>query len=351
MTGRSPDAIIIGAGIIGSTIAWRLRQQGMFVMLLDAGRMGGEASSAGAGMLAPGGEVETNGPIARLAKESLAIYPEFIAELQDASGVRIDFQRHGALELAADETAWERLRMRAAKQEAAGVFSRPVGRHEIHELAPMVAPSFANAFYYPADATVDPRHIMAALRAVCASNDCAVRENMPVSRIDPVGSVTAGDETFTCGNIVLAAGAWSTSISGLPRVPRAYPVRGHLICFELFAGSLRPIVRENHTYILQRADGRTICGTSTEDAGFNRSIDPYQVSDITIRARKLLPSLDVLPVTGQWNGFRPACDNPEPVVGRFEETALWLAYGHYRNGILLAPETARRLTCAIAASR
>ena len=320
----------------------------MSVLLLDAGKMGGEASTAGAGMLAPGGEVESDGPMAQFALASLELYPSYVQELADASGVRIDFQRHGALELAGDETAWVRLRARAVKQAGIGVVSRPAGRQEIHELAPMVAPSFSHGLYYPADATVDPRTVMAALRAVCSSSDCFVREQAAVLSIDLAGRVRTREETLSAGVVILAAGAWSTSIDGLPALPRAYPVRGHLVAFEMFAGSLKPIVRQNHTYILQRHDGRTVCGTSTEDAGFDRTIDPLQVSDIASRARKLIPSLDVLPVAEQWNGFRPACESAEPVVGRYEDTALWLAYGHYRNGILLAPETARRITCAIA---
>jgi glycine oxidase len=118
------DTIIAGAGIIGASIAWRLSQSGLRVLLLDAARMGGEASSAGAGMLAPGGDIEQHSPWIGLAIESLRLYPAFVAELQEETGCRIDFQRLGAVELAPSPREWQALEDRARRQSALGIPSR-----------------------------------------------------------------------------------------------------------------------------------------------------------------------------------------------------------------------------------
>jgi glycine oxidase len=149
---------------------------------------------------------------------------------------------------------------------------------------------------------------------------------------------------------VLAAGAWSSQIQveGLP-LRRAFPVRGHLLGFRL-EPSLGPIVRHGHTYLLQRAGGFTIAGTSSEQAGFDRTLDPRILSGIHSRAAELLPVLSTQTPDQQWLGFRPGVEGEGPAVGRAGETALWLAYGHYRNGILLAPATAAKVAGDITAN-
>jgi glycine oxidase len=154
---------------------------------------------------------------------------------------------------------------------------------------------------------------------------------------------------------VIAAGAWSgaieASLEGQPyKLPRSFPIKGHLLGYRLPAGSLGTIVRHDHTYVLQRADGFTIAGSSTEDAGFDRTIDPKIVSDVAARAGALVPALRDLQPESVWIGFRPRTDAPAPHIGRVLSSRLWLAYGHYRNGVLLAPATCDRICREISAS-
>ncbi|MBV9745907.1 MAG: FAD-dependent oxidoreductase [Acidobacteriia bacterium] len=158
----------------------------------------------------------------------------------------------------------------------------------------------------------------------------------------------ASDGTITAAWAVLAAGAWSSliSIAGCALVP-AFPVRGHLSGFRMAPASLAPILRHEHTYILQRADGFTIAGSSSEQRGFEREIDPAIVADIHRRASALLPGLASAHYEESWLGFRPGIAAQGPVIAPAGETALWLAYGHYRNGILLAPATAARVASGI----
>jgi glycine oxidase len=147
---------------------------------------------------------------------------------------------------------------------------------------------------------------------------------------------------------VLAAGAWSGGIRVLGRngrieIPATFPVRGHLLGYALEPGSVGPMQRHGHTYLMQRSSGFTIAGTSSEQVGFNRESDPRIVADIRARAEELEPRLRLAAEPTAWLGFRPATEGFEPAIGRVEDTCLWLAYGHYRNGILLAPATASRL--------
>jgi glycine oxidase len=127
-------------------------------------------------------------------------------------------------------------------------------------------------------------------------------------------------------------------------------MKGHLLGYRLPAGSIAATIRHDHTYVLQRADGFSIAGSSTEDAGFDRTIDPKIVADIAVRASSLLPALRGLQPESVWIGFRPATDTPAPNIGRVHSSRLWLAYGHYRNGVLLAPATCDQVCQEISAA-
>src|SRR5262249_55405657 len=147
--------------------------------------------------------------------------------------------------------------------------------------------------------------------------------------------------------------AWSSGIgllacpgqAGRPApLPETHPVRGHLIGYDMPPGTLGPILRHGHTYVLQRASGFVVAGSTSEEVGFDRTIDPGAVTDIRRRAARLLPAIGGREPREAWVGFRPAIRGEMPAIGRVEDSNLWLAYGHYRNGILLAPVTAERIS-------
>ncbi len=340
------DAVIIGAGIIGASIAWRLAHQNLRVLLLDAATVGAEASSAAAGMLSPAGEFD-DPALRELANRSLAMYPDFVREIEAGSGLSVDFRRTGTVELDA----------------AACPGSRPLTPTELRSLAPFLRADAVSAVFFPGDAVVDPAALMRALRAACLARGVCLREASQVSQIrsDSRGASIVGTKGagVRARFAILAAGAWSSGIAlhvdDQPYVPpRSYPVKGHLLGYRLPPGSLPITVRRQHTYVLQRADGFTIAGSSAETAGFDRSIDPQIVSEIAARAGSLVPALQSLEPESVWIGFRPAIDAPAPQIGRVESplgkpSRLWLAYGHYRNGILLAPLTSDRISQEVAA--
>ncbi len=320
---------IAGAGIMGLASAWRLAQRGWSVRIFDLHEPAREASRAAAGMLAPGGEIDSNPALAQMALRSLAMYPEFVRNLKHESGLPVEFTQCGAIEVAFDETQHNALTEKAGNQAAIGIASNPC-RYQNW-----------NARHYPADAIVDPRSINRALLAACRKRGVEIHEHESVIEILPNGSgVRTAAGAYPSDRVLIAAGAWSSAM--LPGLPKVYPVRGHLVYFEMEPGLLKTIVRSGHTYILQRESGGVVAGSSMEDAGFDRTLNTAIVEDIHQRAAKLIPQLANIKPADYWNGLRPATD-VGPVVGRVADTNIWTAYGHFRNGILLAPDTAQTI--------
>ena len=314
---------------MGLASAWRLAQRGWSVQIFDLGEAAREASRAAAGMLAPGGEIDSNAALAKMALRSLALYPEFVRDLKQESGLPVEFSRCGAVEVAFDDSGEKALTEKAANQAAIGIASSPCRYHNW------------NARHYPDDAIVDPRSITRALLAACRKRGVAIHEHEPVTEILPNGSgVRTGAGDYPSDRVLIAAGAWSSVL--LPGLPKVYPVRGHLIYFEMEPGLLKTIVRSAHTYILQRESGGVVAGSSMEDAGFDRTLNTAIVEDIHKRAAKLVPELANVTPADCWNGLRPATD-AGPVIGRVADTNIWTAYGHFRNGILLVPDTAHTI--------
>jgi glycine oxidase len=333
--------IVAGAGIIGLTCAWRLARCKIPVTVFDAREAGGEASWAGAGMLAPGGEMYVASPLTEMALSGLKMYPEFVEALREASGLAIDYQRCGAVELALDDREAEDLEQRATRQSAIGIRSESI-RHA----------GSAAARFYPDDAVVNPRDVMAALRTACLRSGVSIHEHEPVMEVFPDGSgVQTTLASYRDDGVLIAAGAWSSGLTAGLKVPAPLPattpVRGHLIAYKADAGMLGTILRHDHTYLLQRDSGSLIAGSSTERVGFDRAIDESVVRAIHTRASRLMPALAGMSPVECWNGFRPAIEGGIPAIGRIEGTGILTAFGHYRNGILLAPDTALRIEHSI----
>jgi glycine oxidase len=324
--------IVAGGGIIGLSCAWKLALCKIPVTVFDAREAGGEASWAGAGMLAPGGEMEEASLLTEMALRSLVMYPAFVDELVEASGLAIDYQRCGAIEVALNDHEARELERRAARQRKLGIPSEAVHH-----------PAGWTARFYPDDAVVNPRDVMAALREACLRNGVRLREHEPVLEILPGGAgVRTAQGTYQNAGVLISAGAWSSDL--IPQgLPPAIPVRGHLISYNAEVGMLGTILRHENTYLLQRGTGSLVAGASTEHAGFYRGIDENIVQGIHARASQLLPDLAALQPAARWLGFRPGIEGGIPALGRVSGTRVWTAYGHYRNGILLAPDTACRI--------
>lgn len=306
MVNESRRVVIVGGGIIGGSIAWRLAQAGVPVSIFDAGLMGQEASSAGAGMLSPGAEFDRPSVWFDLGIESMSMYAGFVRELQAEAGVAIDFQICG---------------------------SKQLGDVRV-ELTP-------EGLFYPTDAFVDPTHVVRALRRACEGRNVDIAEGQPISEI----------ESAEYGAVVIAAGAWSSQIRVRHRgepvaLPAVKPIKGHLIGFQFAPGTLGPMLRRGHTYLLQRSNGFMIVGSTEEDVGFDREVKRPICEDLHRSGAELFPALADATPCARWIGFRPFSPDG-PHISRIDGTNIWLAYGHFRNGILLAPLTARRVADGI----
>ena len=296
------DCLIIGAGLIGASLAWRLGQRGYSVTLIDSGKFCGEASHAGAGMLSPEGERFPDAVWADRAHQSLALYPHFVAELERESRLSIDYTVCGAVE---DDRE------------------------------------------FPNEAIVDPRDLSSALRHALKLHGVQLLQHRTISAIEvKVDGVKAED--LRARTVVVAAGAWGGQIQvNGQNLPATVPVKGYLLGYA-GAPKLGPIRRDGHTYILQRSNGYTIAGSTEQTIGFDRKIEPALVAELQARAGALWAPLARLEPVDVWSGLRPSTESGRIYTERWDRQPLWLAYGHYRNGILLAPWTANYLAGQIA---
>jgi glycine oxidase len=331
------DVAIAGGGIIGAAIGWELTRRGATVCIVETSTIGAEASWAGAGMLSPGSEFSVNPEMERFARESLAMYPEFVGLLEQESGRHVDFRLCGALDLYFDEIQ-------------PGGESRILTRNEVIRLAPGIHPEVQGAIFHPSDGQVDPRTLMPALRQALLRRKATVIEGQSVIGIRPTELLTPAGP-IPAKAIVVAGGAWSSQISTPgERLPESFPIKGHLLGYHWAAGSIPGILRYDHTYVVQRETGFTIIGATEERVGFDRRVDAAEIEGLRHRAARILPQISVVAPDEAWIGFRPATPSLLPEIRRWGEHRIWLAYGHYRNGILLAPATARRVAGEILAA-
>ncbi len=354
-THSSLAVAVLGGGIVGLSIAFRLAESGWPVEVFDQGRLGSEASWAGAGMLAPGGEVYEQSPLGALSIESRALYRPFVDQLERESGLSIDLQEAGALELAYSIDVLDAMNHRAELQETLGIHSRPLSPTQVTAFWPRIRRErLIGARFYPGDAILDPRDAVAALQVALRARGAQIHENCAVKHV-AVSSQSVELTTGSCppssyAAVVVAMGAWSSglAVSGVPPLPVSEPVRGHLIGYQQPEQTCSTIIRLGATYLLQRAHGMLIVGASVERVGFDRTIQTETVADLERQASVVFPHLAETTPSAAWVGFRPGADALQ--LRPWHSPRLQLAYGHFRNGILLAPVTARMVTEELNAS-
>ena len=366
MPERQPvDVLIVGAGVIGLTVAWRARQAGLSVSVLERDLPGRAASHVAAGMLAPVAEVEFGEAGRRLLElglRSTAMWPAFAAELETCTGVSVGLMPTGTLLAARDEDDARELERQLAFRQSLGLAVRRLRPSQARELEPALAPTVRLALDAPEDHSVDPRLVLAALQRACAVAGVEVRGHAPVAQIDlddarcrVTGVRLADGERLPAGQVVLAAGAWTETIAGLPDgagVP-VRPVRGQVLRLRDPAGPglLQRVLRFRGGYLVPREDGGYVLGATVEERGFSLAPTAGGVYELLRDALALVPGLGELEIVELSVGLRPGTPDNAPAIGPGAVAGLIWATGHYRNGILLAPLTGALVARALAGAR
>lgn len=351
-----PDAVdvaVVGGGVVGCAVAGRLAQAGVRCVVLERDRPGYGATRAAAGMLSPLAEAEREGPFLRLGMRSLERYPEFVREVEDASGVDVEHRVAGKLQVAltAEEAGILERRSAFARKWSPG--AEVVDSPALAEGEPCVTPAAERGLLLPDDHRLDSRRLGEAVyrwaRRAGASVVTGTRLEEVLREGNEVRGVRlSGGRRLDARWVVVAAGSWSGRLGGLPRPLPVEPVRGQMVV--LGPGPCRPrrAVESPRVYVVPRDDGRLLAGSTEERAGFERRSTAGGMGGILGAALELLPDLAEHPVVDSWAGLRPGTPDRLPILGPDPEVrGLLYATGHFRNGILLAPETARMLTAWI----
>ncbi|HEX4116463.1 MAG TPA: FAD-dependent oxidoreductase [Solirubrobacteraceae bacterium] len=379
------DLAVLGGGIIGLSVAWRARLLGMSVVLFEREVLGSGATHVAAGMLAPVAEVEfgeAGRRVLELGVRSAGMWADFAAELEQTSGIDVGLRRTGTLVVARDEDEARELERQLAFRASLGLRALRLLASEAREREPALAPTVRLALEAPDDHSVDPRRVVSALRRACELEGVLVCEHRHVHALEldvdarrvvgvRVSRQWAGDveesggaagdvledgacESIYARDVVVAMGAWSGGLAGLPDgagVP-VRPIKGQIMRLRDPAGPglLRRVVRFEGGYLVPRGDGGYVLGATMEERGFEPQATAGGVYELLRDAHELVPGVSELRIEELGVGYRPGTPDNVPVIGPGALEGLTWATGHHRNGILLAPLTAELVTRALLGS-
>ncbi len=347
--GGRPRVVIIGAGVVGLGIAWRLAGRAA-VTVFDRGKAGAGATHAAAGMLAACCEAEPGEEaLVALGRESQARWPAFAEELARFSGVDVELRREGTLVLALTADDQATIGHHLEFQRKLDLPLEWLSAAATRAKEPRLAGKIAGALFSPQDHQVDNRKLAQALHIAAEAAGANILEHRPVREIVAQGGRAKGvlleDGTAVAADIVvLAAGAWSRMIGGLPpdRRPPVRPVKGQMFSLRMDASTplLTHVLWAPSVYLVPRRDGRLIVGATVEEKGFDDTITAGGMLTLLEAAWRAVPAVEELPIEEIWVGHRPGSRDDAPILGLGPLDGLFYATGHHRNGILLAPVTA-----------
>jgi glycine oxidase len=381
---KSPDAVVVGGGAIGLACAWRLAQQGLSVVVVDP-EPGRGASGVAAGMLAPVtearlGEIE----LLNLGMASWERWPAFAAEVEAASERKIGFRSDGTVVVALDADDRSALADLVDRQRSLGLDVDDLQAREVRALEPALAPGVRRGALAAGERSVDPAALVAALRVATQRSGVVFRPERVAGLLtlpegNESGDVTSGliaaeaergarrvvgvelegGERIAAGIVVLAAGAWSADLPGLPAAarPPVRPVKGQVVTVRLRPGdalvrhTVRAFVRGSVVYLVPRHDGRVAIGATSEERGWDATVTAGGAYELLRDAIAIFPGLDEAELIGVRAGFRPGTPDDLPLIGASSVEGLIIAAGHYRNGILLTPITADSVAAVVAGEK
>ena len=353
------DTVIIGGGVIGCAIAWKLAEAGTRVALLERGQPGRESSYAAGGMLAAQVESDPRTPFFKLATASRNLFPDFVRKLQAKSGIGVEYRRDGTLMLSLRPEDDEEIEDSFALQKSLGLNVERLTHEQIREIEPSLSTEARFALRFADDHQVDNRLLTLALERAAVLSGAEIFTGIEAHEVVAAPhaaakahsrsklSVQTSRYRFDAAHVVLAAGCWSGSIltpSQLLASAGIVPVRGQMIALSAGPASLKYVVYSHRGYLIPRSNGAIIAGSTTENVDFNKSVTAGGVASIIAAAIETMPIVNDMTIVETWAGLRPGTADGLPVIGEDPQiSGLYYATGHYRNGILLSPITAEAI--------
>ena len=334
----SYDVIVVGGGPVGAACARELALVGRRVLALDPEGTSGQAWRAAAGMLAPQIEAHREDPLLELGLAAREHYGSLASALRETTGTDIGLWQEGIAHVAGDDTEAGELRAKVAWQRQQGHLADWLDADEVKSRWPWLGPSFG-ALWAPHEGAVEPERLVTALRED-ARRLGAVLEQDAARSVETRGARVTGvigqKGSYSAGDVIIAAGAWSGTVAGLPRPIAVAPVRGQMAAFPWPAGARRAIVYGRGGYLVARGK-EAIAGSTMEYAGFDAEVTPAGLAQVFAAATALCPGLTGAEARRTWAGLRPMTPDGLPILGAEPRLpGLWYATGHGRNGILLA---------------
>ncbi len=345
----TPDTLILGAGIAGLSVAWRLLRSGQRVVVLERGEAGRESSWAGGGILSPLLPWDYPESLTTLALRSMTAYAPWVGDIEAAAGRHAEYWRCGMLALdvaGVDQAlAWCTAHGMAAEGAPSQSFT----------LSPALPPQGGGGqtVWLPDVAQVRNPRLTAALRVAVEARGGRVVEHCAATGVRARGrrvtAVETGAGTVPADSVVLAAGAWSgLGLAGLAGAPNVRPIRGQMLLFKLEPGVLETILYRNGLYLIPRRDGHVLVGSTLEDAGFDKATDAATRARMHAAAAELLPALTSVQPVQHWAGLRPGAPDNIPIIDRHPDfDNVFVNTGHFRYGVTLAPASAELLAALI----
>jgi glycine oxidase len=355
-----PKTVIIGAGVMGLGIAWRLAQADCPVTVYDRAEAGHGASWAAAGMLAAAVETEPGEEtLLALTLESQRMWPGFAHELEAASGISVGYRDEGTIVVALTRDDAEQLRFTYDFQKSLGLSLEWLPGAEARRREPHLRPGIPGAVFSPRDHQVENRRLVSALASAARRAGVVLREHQPVREVDITRGHACGVVTDRGRDpadfVILAAGAWSREIAGIPaaQLPPVRPIKGQMLSLRMDPSVplLRHVIWLPRGYLVPREDGRLVVGWTVEERGFDDTLTAGGLLALLEGAWRAVPAIEELPIAETWVGFRPGSRDDAPILGPSGVDGLVVATGHHRNGILLTPLTVEVISTYVLTGR
>jgi glycine oxidase len=342
---KTYDAVVAGGGLIGASIALELAELGMKVGLYDAKEPGREASWASAGMISPAPENAEMIPFVPMGLASVALYPEFIAKVEELTGMNVGYRKDGALDAILDGDAEEELSTIVALQHGVGLRAEALSGEQARQMEPSLTEEVEAAIFRPDEASLDARVFTDAVLKAAQERGVRVFGGNGTKALWREGDKCKGlvleKEQVEAKWTVIAAGCFSARIEGVAPYAPVSPAKGQMIGLRCESVEIRRVLWLEHKYLVPRGDGRVIAGSTIERTGFDHDVTAGAVQLILREVMKMVPALEKARIEETWAGLRPDSPDHLPIIGPTDVEGLLIATGHFRSGILLTPVTAR----------